>query len=307
MKRTLIQRVLLALIPVALLATVSLALSGAPPAPIPPATTPVAQPSEEAAPAPDPVPPSRIRRTLVARADDDVTARPDGVIVQAPQDVAQGSADLPDEPLPVLVVDTAPLGRALVDLERAAEQAKLAVTALDPEGQTRYIQESINLLAGFADPAFRAVTANATAETYKGVRPQLIEARVLREAAEVQWIAAVQRQLEARSKRLAEIAQATGTGGTVTLPPATADLSAIVGPTGVLGTRGVRPEEQALEVVNRAIRQAIEALRTVPAKPSEISETAAADHGTAQAASIMESVVKHLETAKKIIQIAINR
>lgn len=308
MKSKLIQRIVLALIPVALLATVSLALSGAPPSPFAPAATPVAQPaSDEAAPPPYTAQTRRIPKTLVAQADDDPAARPDGLIVQAPQNVAQAPIEIPDEPLPVLVVDKTPLIRALADLERATEQAKLAVTALGAEGQTRYIQETINLLAGFADPAFRAVTANATTDTYKGVRPQLVEARVVREAAEVQWIAAVQRQMEARSKKLAEIAQAGGNGGTVILPPATVDLSATVGPTGVLGTRGVRPEEQAIEMITRAIRQATEVLRTIPAPQAGVGENAVADHGSEQAASVMESVVRQLETAKKIVQIAINR
>ena len=307
MKNKLIQRIVLALIPVALLATVSLALSGAPGSPFAPAATPVEEPSAEAAPPPSTTATGGIPKTLVAQADDDPAARPDGLIVQAPQNVAQAPIDIPDEPLPVLVVDKTPLTRALADLERAVEQAKLAVTALDSEGQTRYIQETINLLAGFADPAFRAVTANATTDTYKGVRPQLVEARVVREAAEVQWIAAVQRQMEARSKKLAEIAQAGGNGGTVTLPPATVDLSATVGPTGVLGTRGVRPEEQALEVVSRAIRQATEALGTIPAKQAGVGENAVVDHGSEQATSVMESVVRQLEAAKKIIQIAIDR
>jgi hypothetical protein len=301
MKSKLIQRIVLALIPVALLATMSLALSGAPPSPFAPAATPAAQPaSDEAAPPPYTAQTRRIPKTLVAQADDDPAAKPDDLIAQTPMDV-------PDEPLPVLVVDKTPLMRAMDELERAADQAKLAVTALDADGQKRYIQETINLLAGFADPTFRAVTANATADTYRGVRPQLVEARVVREAAEVQWIAAVQQQMEARSKKLAEVAQAGGSGATVTLPPASVDLSATVGPTGVLGTRGVRPEEQALETISRAIRQATEALRTIPAPQAGVGENAVVDHGSEQATAIMESVVRAIETAKKIVQIAINR
>lgn len=308
MNGKLVQRIVLALIPVALLATASLALSGVTRPTVAPVARPADEPTpEEAAPPRNTTATEGTPRTLAARADDNPTARPDGLIVQAPQEVAQAPVELQDDPLPELVVDKAPLTRALADLDRAAEQAKLAVTALEAEGQSRYIQETINLLAGFTDPAFRAVTPNATADTHKGVRPQLVEARVVREAAEVQWIAAVQRQMEARSKKLAEIAQAGGGAGTVTLPPATVDLSAVVGPTGVPGTRGMRPEEQAIEVISRAIRQAAEALRTIPARQPGISETAAADTGTEQATSMMESVVRQLETARKIVQIALNR
>jgi hypothetical protein len=75
----------------------------------------------------------------------------------------------------------------------------------------------------------------------------------------------------------------------------------------VLGTRGVRPEEQALEMITRAIRQATEALRTIPAPQAGVSESAVVDHGSEQAPAIMESVVRQLEAAKKIIQIALNR
>jgi hypothetical protein len=227
---------------------------------------------------------------------------------QAPQQPAEQPVELAEEPLPELVVDKTPLTQAMADLERALDQAKLAVTALDADGQSRYIQESVNILAGYSDPAFRATSASAGSDTYMGVRPLLVEARVKREAAEVQWIAAVQQQLEARAKRLAELAQASGDVQLqATQPPI--NLSASVGPTGVLGTRGVRVEEQATELVSRAIRQASEALNMMPKQRSTSinSENDSTNHASDQATSIMESVVRQLEAAKKIVQIAIDR
>lgn len=287
MKGRLLHRMALALIPVGLLTSVSLAFSvmRRPPA----ATTEVPpdevmQPAEILPPQPvttSPAPP----KTLVVQQSPSTTPPP--ATETAPAEQVQLPAELVEEPLPELVVDKTPLHAAMGELERAAEQAKLAVTALDPDSQRRHIQEAVNILAGFADPAFRATSPSASADTYKGVRPLLIEARVKREAAEVQWIAAVQQQMEARAKKLAEIAQA---GGSVPLPQATTDLSSAVGPSGVLGTRGVRVEEQAVEVIGRAIRQSTEAM-------------AAPD----QATSIMEAVVRQLEVARKIVQIAIDR
>jgi hypothetical protein len=291
MKSRLLHRLALALIPVGLLTSVSLAFSvmTRPPA-ASSETVPdeVAQPAEVPPPQPVTQPvttsPEPPKKTLVVQQSPS-TATP--TTETAPTEQVQVPAELVEEPLPELVVDRTPLAAAMGELNRATEQAKLAVTALDPDSQRRYIQEAVNILAGFADPAFRATGPSASADAYKGVRPLLMEARVKREAAEVQWIAAVQQQMEARAKKLAEIAQA---GGSVQLPQATTDLSSAVGPSGVLGTRGVRVEEQAMEVVGRAIRGATEALND----PN-------------QATVIMEAVVRQLEVARKIVQIAIDR
>jgi hypothetical protein len=300
MNGRLLHRIALALIPVAMLTTVSLAFSVATRPPVLQAQAPAPlKPITTTETTPPPVPAPEISRPQPADAP---AAQPEDYVVEA-QDQAVEIVEIAEEPLPELIVDRAPLVQALAELDRAAEQAKLAVTALDPTAQTRYIQETVNVLAGFADPMFHAVTITASTDTYRGVRPLLIEARVTREAAEVQWIAAVQQQMEARARKLAEIAQA---GGSVALPPAAAtmDLSAVVGPTGVLGTRGVRVEEQAAEIVGRAIRQAAEALRTVPAQNVERDTPAVASE---QATSTMEYVVRQLETARKIVQIAIDR
>jgi hypothetical protein len=297
-----LHRIALALIPVGLLTSVSLAFSVMNRPVVQMAAMPTAEeavtPEAEAAPQRPAAP--EVTKTLVAQKDPAATPE---VVVQADQPAAL--PELAEEPLPELVVDKTPLNQAMVELDRALEQAKLSVTALDPASQGRYIQETVNVLAGFTDPAFRAITAVASTETHKGVRPLLIQARVVREAAEVQWIAAVQQQMEARAKKLAEIAQATGNAQ---IPEAKADLSQTIGPSGVLGTRGVRVEEQAVEVVNRAIRQATEALRTVP-KPSTGGGSEADGPAVAsdQATSTMEYVVRQLETAKKILQIAIDR
>ena len=59
----------------------------------------------------------------------------------------------------------------------------------------------------------------------------------------------------------------------------------------MLGTRGVRVEEQAHDQVNRAIKLAVEALGS----------------DATDATEIMEKVTRILETARKIIQIAADR
>lgn len=317
MKGSMVQRILLALIPVALLTTGSLAFSVLNHQPVqfdsaPAAEEPV-QPTDEAAPPRYMVSPNTASKTLVVQNQPapapNQAAQADE---QAEQERVTEVAQLDEEPLADLVVDKTPLTQALLELNRASEQAKLAITSLDATGQAGYIQETINLLAGFEDPNFKAVTGTASADNYKGVRPMLVQARVIREAAEVQWVAAVQQQMEARAKRLAEIAQAGSTDGTVTRPPqGTTDLAAVVGPTGVLGTRGVRPEEQATELVSRAIKQAADALRmAAPAhSPSGSAENVGSSLGNAsdQATQTMEFVVRILESAKKIVQIAIDR
>jgi hypothetical protein len=301
MKRTLLQRVLLALIPVALLTTGSLAFSRLVTAPTlvgsPTATDAVTPaPTEEAAP------PRYTRstndQTLIAQAQQQTSS---DQTAQAEEEQHQKTMkelqQIAEEPMPELVVDKTPLTQAMTELSRAIEQIKLAQTALDGQSQSRYLQEAINLLGGFKDPAFSTAPATASGEAYKGVSPLLVEARVVREAAEVQWVAAVQQRLEARSKRLAEIAQASNSaGGTVQQPEQaqpTTDLAQTVGPTGVLGTRGVRPEEQANDIVRRAIRQAATFAR-------EAASTGNAGDGP-------DSILRILDAAMKIVQIAANR
>jgi hypothetical protein len=203
-----------------------------------------------------------------------------------------------EEPMPELVVDKTQLTQAMTELNRAIEQVKLAQTALDGQSQARYLQEAVNLLAGFKDPAFRATPITTNGESYQGVSPLLVEARVVREAAEVQWIAAVQQRLEARSKRLAEIAQAgNSAAGSVPQPSEqaqpTVDLAQTVGPAGVLGTRGVRPEEQANDMIRRAIRQAI----------GFANEAASSGNVT----DGPDSLLRTLDAAMKVVQIAANR
>ncbi len=286
MNGSLARRLLLALIPVALLTTASLALTGVAQQPLRIAMIPTQDQTAEDTP---PHVMSAVvvpARTLTAQA-----GQPAAPEQPAQTDQQAEPAELQQEPLPELVVDKTPLTQAMADIDKALEQAKLAVTSLDGTSQRRYIQETVNLLAGSTDAGFR-LTPGASAESYNGVRPMLIQARVTREAAEVQWIAAVQRQTEATAKKLAELAQAGNPEGTIPAPQTAAlDLSATVGPTGVLGTRGVRVEEQAVELVSRAIRLATEALGP----------------NTDDASEIMGHVVRTLETAKKIIQIAIDR
>lgn len=293
------KRTLLALVPIAILATGALALSGLTHFPAPTATdaeeetvqvTAVTPSSEEDQP----------KKTLVVQK---TTSEP---TEQIAQQADQAAPD--DEPLPELVVDRSALTQAAADVERAIAQVKLAVTALDADAQTRYIQETINILAGAGDPAYRPVAGNG----HRGVRPLLVEARVVREAAEVQWVAAVQRQLEARARKQAELtAQAGAAGGPVQpAPPSGAsEIASIVGSTGVLGTRGMRPEEQAADLVSRALRQSVEALGTIASRPtaSPMESNYDANHASDQAVQTMESVLRTLDSVKKIIRIALDR
>jgi hypothetical protein len=303
------KRVLLALIPVALLTTVSLAFTHVIDAPYlkPGVSGDATRPSSsEAAPPRVPTSVTAVTiesKTLTAQAPaqpatTDQTTQPVQVVEEQ------------EEPLPELVVDKTALTQAMADLDKAIQQAKLAVTSLDATSQAKYTQESVNLLAGREEPNFRLTALSGAPASYRGVSALLVEARVKREAAEVQWIASVQRQLEARAKRLAELAQAGQPNGSIPQPQQPAlDLSATVGPSGVLGTRGVRVEEQANELISRAIKQTIEALRIVSTQPR--SNVADADvqpgYASDDATRIMESVVRTLETAKKIVQIAIDR
>jgi hypothetical protein len=300
MKRTLFHRVLLALIPVALLTTGSLAFSRLvtpPPVDSPAETMVTPAPTEEAAP--PRYSKSTNDQTLVVQAQPQQTTTEQ--TAQAEEEQHQKTMkeiqEIADEPMPELVVDKTPLTNAMAELGRAIEQVKLAQTALDGQSQARHLQEAINLLGGFKDPAYRATSLTTNGESYQGVSPLLVEARVVREAAEVQWIAAVQQRLEARSKRLAEIAQAgnsaAGSVPTDQQAQPTLDLSQTVGQAGVLGTRGVRPEEQANDVVRRAIRQAA-------AFASEAASTGNVSDGP-------DSLLRTLDAAMKIIQIAANR
>ncbi|MBM3470330.1 MAG: hypothetical protein FJX73_06015 [Armatimonadetes bacterium] len=297
-----VKRTLLALIPIAILTTAGLALTGVTQLPVKFVSTP----TEEEAVAPPATDPAAVpQKTLVAQ--NQPSAQPDQIAQASEQ------AEAVEEPLPVLVVDKTALASALTEIDRAAAQAKLAVTALDADAQQRYIQETINLLAGSADPLFQRLAQAGNGDVYKGVRPLLIEARVIREAAEVQWIAAVQRQIEASARKHAELVAQAGTGTGVTPQPApasaTAEIAAVVGPTGVLGTRGMRPEEQAADLVSRAIRQAAEALRAIANRPQGSFQDGTVDihHASDQASQTMEAVLRMLDSARKIIQIAADR
>jgi len=278
------KRVLLALIPVALLASASLALPDLTPEPIEIATSPNDEAMQVAA---APAATAAVKtKTYVAQSKTSVQTR----------QVAQESTEQAQEqPLPEFVVDTTPLIQALADLDNAIEQAKLAVTALDPDAQQRYIQETVNLLGGSNDANFRLVGHSGSAEAYKGAAPLLVQALVNRQAAEVQWIAAVERQ-----QRQVELAQAGSSGA----PPAAPSSTLVAS---VLGTGGMRPEEQANQLVTRALKAALEALRMASTQESVRDEIAVINHVSDEAAAEMERIVRILESARKIVQIAISR
>jgi len=275
------KRLLLALIPVALLASVSFAY-------------PVLNPEPYSSPTP----------ALVAGPGGTATnssPTAPAVVAQAPatQTVAQQPTPpaqpapapaVTDESVPPLVVDKSQLVEAAALLERAIQQAKVAVDAADVQAQQAAIQQTISLLAGSASVNSQTGQAMTTSA---GVVPLLSQALTAREAAEQQWLVA----LEQRDSQL----YVAGPGGT--LPPApTASIK--------LGTQGLRPEEQASLLVNRAILQATNALRVAVA-PAEAES--AEDRGTAmtgvsgEASDVMLWVVRQLEAALKIVQIAINR
>ncbi|HEV8340271.1 MAG TPA: hypothetical protein VGR25_11540 [bacterium] len=283
------KRVFLALIPVVLMTTASLALPGLTPEPLKiflpaPAVQPAAQ-VPAAQPASTPV--TTTTAPVVAQAP----APPPPAPVQAPAPATQQSP--PTEvapqpvPLPQLVVDKTQLVEAMSFLVRATEQAKLSVTALDAGAQRANIQETINLLAGSADAHFRQVSQ--TTGNYPGTAALLSQSLQARETSEATYLAEIQ-------KLSGEVAGAGGPG----VPPNVITT---------LGTRGLRPEEQASQLIERALGQASQALAAASIAPE--SDLRAQEFGarfaSEEATMLMEGVVKFLESALKIVQIAIDR
>jgi hypothetical protein len=131
---------------------------------------------------------------------------------------------------------------------------------------------------------------------------------MLDQEADVRMLTRLKSDVELR-RRLAELAQAGD--GSIVQPPANVDVTAWLGPNGVLGTRNMRPEDQATELVSRAIKHATEALRKAmnreQPQQSIADQSIATNHASEEATETMESLVKWLETAKKIVQIAIDR
>jgi len=275
------KRLLLALIPVALLASVSFAY---------PVLNP--EPSSEPAPA------------LVAGPGGTATnssPTAPAVVAQAPatQTVAQQPTPpaqpapapaVTDESVPPLVVDKSQLVEAAALLERAIQQAKVAADATDVQTQQAAIQQTISLLAGSASVNSQTGQAMTTSA---GVVPLLSQALTAREAAEQQWLVA----LEQRDSQI----YVAGPGGTIP-PAATSNIK--------LGTQGLRPEEQASLLVSRAILQATNALRVavMPAEAESVEDRGTVMTGVSDEASdMMLWVARQLESALKIVQIAINR
>ena len=278
------KRLLLALIPVALLASVSFAYPVLNPEPYSsPTPALVAGPGGTATNS-SPTAPAVVAQAPTSQS---TTSQP---IAQQPAAPAQPAPAVTEESVPPLVVDKSQLVEAAALLERAIQQAKVAADATDVQTQQAAIQQTISLLAGSASVSSQ--TGQATTTT-AGVVPLLSQALTVREAAEQQWLAA----LEQRDSQI----YIAGPGGT--LPPAvTANVK--------LGTQGLRPEEQASLLVSRAILQATNALR-VAVMPAEAEN--AEDRGTAmtgvsdEASDMMLWVARQLEAALKIVQIAINR
>ena len=267
------QRVFLALIPVMLLTTASLALPGLTPEPLKiftPASASVAQaPATSTAPV---IAPS-------------ATTPFKGKVLAQSSEVAQETPVA--APLPQLVVDKTQLVEAMSFLVRATEQAKLSLTALDAQAQRLYIQETINLIAGEGDAHFRLVTTSAG--TYPGTVALLSQALQAREQSEATYLAEIQRLS----------GEVAGAGGAATNPNVIP----------ILGTRGLRPEEQTSQLIERALIQAVQALAVAKATPEAggRGEEVAAKFASDEATAIMESVVRMLESALKIVQIAIDR
>jgi hypothetical protein len=281
------KRVLLALIPVALMTTASLALPGLTPEPLK-IFTPASQPVAQAPAASTPI----ATAPVVAQQSAPIPLKPQPrVLAQSTDQQSSDSTvvvqEVPQVPLPQLVVDKTQLVEAMSFLVRATEQAKLSVTALDAQAQRIYIQETINLLAGSADAHFRQVTQ--TTGSYPGTAALLSQSLSARETSEATWLVEIE-------KLSGEVA---GAGG----PAASPDVIKI------LGTRGLRPEEQASQLIERAIGQAIQALAVASLAPEADlrGQEVAAKFASEEATMVMEGVVKYLESALKIVQIAIDR
>jgi len=199
-------------------------------------------------------------------------------------------AAVTDESVPPLVVDKSQLVEAAALLERAIQQAKVAADATGVQAQQAAIQQTISLLAGSASVSSQTGQATTTSA---GVVPLLSQALTAREAAEQQWLVA----LEQRDSQI----YVAGPGGTIP-PAATSNIK--------LGTQGLRPEEQASLLVSRAILQATNALRVavMPAEAESVEDRGTAMTGVSDEASdMMLWVARQLESALKIVQIAINR
>lgn len=278
------KRVLLALIPVALMTTASLALPGLTPEPLK-IFTPASQPVAQAPAASTPI----ATAPIVAQQSAPLPLKPQPkVVAQATdQQSSESTVVVQEVPLPQLVVDKTQLVEAMSFLVRATEQAKLSVTALDAQTQRIYIQETINLLAGSADAHFRQVTQ--TTGNYPGTAALLSQSLSARETSEATWLAE-------NEKLSGEVA---GAGG----PAASPDVIKI------LGTRGLRPEEQASQLIERALGQATQALAVASLAPEADlrGQEVAAKFASEEATMVMEGVVKYLESALKIVQIAIDR
>lgn len=280
------KRALFALIPVALMTTASLALPGLTPEPLKiftPASLPVAQ----APAAPSSTTTTTTVAPVVVQQNAPAQVQPEGEIIAQASDSA--STEVAQEvplPLPQLVVDKTQLVEAMSFLVRATEQAKLSVTALDAAAQRVYIQETINLLAGSGDAHFRQLVQSTG--TYPGTVSLLSQALQAREGAEATWLA----EIEKLSGEVAGAAPATSPGVIK-----------------MLGTRGLRPEEQASQLLERALRQAVQALAVAQVNPENVMqrEEVAAKFASDEASAIMEGVARLLESALKIVQIAIDR
>lgn len=280
------KRVLLALIPVVLMTTASLALPGLTPEPLKiwtSASAPVAQ--APAAPSTSTIAPV-IAPSAKSPFNGKILAQSAAQQSQS-SEVAQEAPAAAPAPLPQLVVDKTQLVEAMSFLVRATEQAKLSVTALDAEAQRLYIQETINLIAGEGDAHFRLVTTSAG--TYPGTVALLSQALQAREQSEATYLAEIQ-------KLSGEVAGAGGAPTNPTVIP-------------MLGTRGLRPEEQTSQLIERALIQAVQALAVAQAKPQAAihGEEVASKFASEEATAIMEGVVRQLESALKIVQIAIDR
>ncbi|MGH2453733.1 MAG: hypothetical protein ACRDF5_08215 [bacterium] len=278
------KRALLALIPVALMTTASLALPGLTPEPLK-IFTPSALPVAQAPAAPSSTTTTTAAAPVVVQQSAPTQVQPEGEMIAQASDSA--STEVAQEvPLPQLVVNKTQLVEAMSFLVRATEQAKLSVTALDAAAQRVYIQETINLLAGSGDAHFRQLVQSTG--TYPGTVSLLSQALQAREDAESTWLA----EIEKLSGEVAGAAPATSPGVIK-----------------MLGTRGLRPEEQASQLLERALHQAVQALAVAQAKPENAiqREEVAAKFASDEASAIMEGVARLLETALKIVQIAIDR
>jgi hypothetical protein len=290
-----LKQLLLAVLPIVLLATAAAALpdrDGSAEATVSPLIAPARQSGGQDATTTtsttvtqSQTPPAPVTQPVTQPETQPATQQP-----AAPPAPAPATTEEPT--VPPLVVDKTQLVEANALLEQAITQANLAVSATTTAAQQEHIQQAINILAGSSSVYFKAAGAEPMASS-SGVGPLLSQALSARQSAEEQWVAA----LYQRDAQFFVAGPGAASQPSVSLP---------------LGTAGMRPEEQASQIVDKAILQAVNALRltVLPVEREggeEQGSAATVVTVSTEAADLMQYVARQLQAAQQVVQIAINR